>query len=107
MPKPSLDDIRPIIWIAIGVILIIAFGTLIARAHDWYPAECCSQRDCFKINYDELVETNNGDWLYLPRNLTFPKAKVRPSQDRNFHVCIGNSGYNDGQPLCAFILQGT
>ena len=92
---------------AAAVGLIILFALTLAQAHDWYPPECCSGRDCFRINADELVETRNGDWLYVPRNIIFPRDKVRPSQDRHFHVCIGNSGYNDGVPLCAFVLQGS
>ena len=103
---PSSTTGKPFLLIVIAIALLCLFGWTLAQAHDWYPMECCSQRDCFKVNMDELVESNNGDWLYLPRNLTFSKDKIRPSQDRNFHVCIGNMEHNMGKPLCAFILQG-
>jgi hypothetical protein len=91
----------------VALAVIVLFALTLAQAHDWYPPECCSGRDCFRVDADELVETRSGDWLYVPRNITFPRDKVRPSQDRHFHVCIGNSAYNDGQPLCAFVLQGS
>jgi hypothetical protein len=106
--KRSLDEnIYPILGIAAIVMLVLMCVHWAAWAHDNYPAECCSNKDCFKVSPDELVEKNNGDWLYLPRNLTFPKHKVRPSFNGHFHVCIGTYEFNMGEPLCAFIVQGS
>jgi hypothetical protein len=96
-------------WLTFGAVIVVVFIALLRGlgAHEapsgWsYPIECCSGHDCFAIKTDELLEQKDGSWLYTARNLKFPKASIRPSQDRHFHVCIFN-----GLPLCAFVLQGS
>jgi hypothetical protein len=80
--------------------------SLVTPVHDWYPWDCCSGRDCFAVEPDDLVEVEGG-WEYLPRKMFFSKDKVKPSQDANFHVCIGNYEFNKDKPLCVFIVQGS
>lgn len=74
-----------------------------AMAHSWYGNECCNQRDCRPVPVTDLTENADGSWTYLPRQITFPKHQVKPSQDRNHHVCIG---VHSNQPLCVYVLQG-
>lgn len=87
--------------------LPFSFQVRKALAHDWYPASCCSGHDCHPIETDELIEQADGSWVYLPTKTVFPKDKIHPSRDNKFHVCIGTYEFNKGQPLCAFILQGS
>lgn len=78
-----------------------------ARAHDWYPAECCHGKenggDCEPVEADTLVPAKEqGCWIYLPTAVKFCGQQVRMSPDKHWHVCIGvsESGYT---PHCVFI----
>jgi hypothetical protein len=108
--KVSLAEIRPFIAI-VGLVVIIIFSISLALAHDWYPPECCNGEDrggdCRKVGTEDLQESDKGCWVYLPTGNKFCGAQVRPSQDRYFHVCIGNKPHDRGKSYCAFILQGT
>lgn len=86
------------------ILALIAVSLKKAKAHSWYPPACCSDRDCYPIETDQLVEQEGGSWKYLPTGQVFPKDKVFPSQDNKFHVCINPI---NGHAYCAFILQGS
>jgi hypothetical protein len=86
----------------------------VALAHDapsgWeYPSDCChgvgAGGDCHPVPCETLVEERDGlHW----RNFHFTKDQVRPSKDRQCHVCVGTNG--DGEmkyPHCAFVLPTT
>ena len=53
-------------------------------AHSWYPAECCSDRDCHPIPETE-VRAMSGGYLYKGRFI--PEAKTRIGQDGSYHIC--------------------
>lgn len=68
--------------------------------HNWYPADCCSLKDCKPIPCDQIIETAKG---YLYNGLEFTEAMVRPSLDSLCHVCINI--YNT--PMCLFIQMSS
>lgn len=84
----------------------IALWMAITLVHDspsgWtYPLECCEYKvHCHPVPCDQLVETDKG-WTYLPTGHVFLTERVRPSGDRDCHVCT-----NGANALCAFILNG-
>lgn len=117
MPKLSFEALNRfcsehpgLAWV-LFVLLFVTFASCLARAHDWYPPECCNGEDkggdCRKVAADELEEADKGCWIYRPTGNKFCGAQVRPSQDRYFHVCIGNKSHDKGKSYCAFVLQGT
>lgn len=73
---------------------------LLAQAHDWYPPECCGQRDCGPA--DAVERRDDGSYRVVFRG----KAVVIPSDynqwkispDGRVHVCVAGSG----KVLCAF-----
>lgn len=77
--------------------------------HSWYDHDCCSDQDCKPVPATDVVEIEGG-WKYLPTGAIFrdtpEKKRIRPSQDRNFHVCIGRSEWDKNFPYCIYILQG-
>jgi hypothetical protein len=89
------------IFLNVIAILLLLSGKV--SAHYFYAPECCSSRDCYPVNIQDLIENQDGSWTYLPRRITFPKHQVKPSQDRNNHVCIG---IHSNLPLCVYIVQG-
>lgn len=86
------------------VVLGLLLATLIAPAlaHDWYPSDCCSGRDCKPIACDELESREDGSIVVRDSRTTFSREKIRPSRDTQCHTCIAY-----GKPLCVFILQGS
>ena len=69
-------------------------------AHNWYPANCCSDKDCIPIPCDQIIETVKG---YSYKGLEFATSSVYPSLDQFCHACINNFG----MPLCLFIQMNT
>jgi hypothetical protein len=68
--------------------------------HNWYPTECCSGKDCTAVPCDTLAEQTDGTIKYL--EFTFTKDQIRPSLDKDCHVCIAGS-----TPRCVFIQTNT
>jgi len=59
-----------------------------AIAHDWYPAWCCSDRDCRPLAEEKgetVVETADGWRLWDGRLVG--RGDAKPSPDKNFHLC--------------------
>lgn len=80
----------------------------IVLAHHWYPLECCSGQDCKPVDCLELKETGKG---IKYKDITFTKDMIKPSQDLQCHVCLGESKDITGQtnytPRCVFIHFNT
>lgn len=59
--------------------MILSLSTSPSTSHDWYPAECCNQNDCFQIDPErDLIEARrdgvagyivvaSGEWFALER----------------------------------------
>ena len=75
-----------------------------AQAHDWYPLECCSDRDCAPA--DTVVRREDGSILVTSRGMsaTIPAdyAKWRRSPDERIHVCIRKLRSGAEYLVCAF-----
>src|SRR5712691_9808154 len=95
---------RMLIALAILVAIIGSFGDK-ARAHDWYPMECCHAMDCAPVDKVEMLQgpamasmlgtatstpiassmlvTSKHGTVIIPAN--FPR---RESKDHRMHVCM-------------------
>lgn len=77
--------------------------------HSWYDADCCGEGDCVPVPATDVVEIEGG-WKYLPTGNEFRNEglirRIRPSRDRNFHVCIGKKAHDLGRSYCIYILSG-
>ena len=84
-----------------GGLLALPPGTL---AHDWYPQECCSDRDCAPA--DTVVRRDDGSYLVTSRGMStvIPAdyAKWRRSPDGRIHVCIRKLRSGAEYLVCAF-----
>jgi hypothetical protein len=77
-----------------------------ARAHSWYPRQCCGGEDCRKVDKIDLLPS--GDmvmhvgWIevVVPRNFV-----KQPSQDADAHVCM-SIATGTFRPVCVF-MPGT
>ena len=91
-----------------------------AAAHDWYPMECCSGRDCAVVEKVEmlpgpsiasmlstpaqaapiggmLITTRHGS-VVVPAN--FPR---RESKDNQMHACMRPTSDGSMRLLCLFL----
>ncbi|MGL5447461.1 MAG: hypothetical protein ACRDBL_09145 [Rhabdaerophilum sp.] len=81
----------------LGFVLIIALALALfglvsagrAKAHSFYPYECCHDQDCWPMGRGERepdpVLTPQGWRLFDGEIVAF--ADTRPSPDGRFHVC--------------------
>lgn len=77
-----------------------------AAAHEWYPAACCSNRDCFAVPASEVRATAEG-WLLVPTGQVIPYDKARVTPDEGggqFHVCT-SGGFWPGSVLGSGMAQ--
>lgn len=77
-------------WLLL-LFLVILWLITPARAHSFYPLECCSDQDCWPTGTDadarepDPIGTASG-WL-LQDGTIVPYTAARPSPDGRFHVC--------------------
>lgn len=69
-----------------------------AKAHSWYPIECCHEMDCgpvleTKRTSEGLVVTSSHGTAVVP-----PTMEPRQSKDHKPHVCI-----RAGKVVCYFL----
>jgi hypothetical protein len=83
----------------VALMLQLNASDFVVQAHDWYPMECCHDKDCHPVPCDEITMT--GDF-YRWHGFNFPASIVQPSPDGACHVCIGESGFTKPRPRCLF-----
>lgn len=75
--------------IAAAVAFCVELASLPARAREWYPAECCSDRDCWVAGIggaEPEPRASPSGWV-LGDGTLVPYHEARPSPDGKFHVC--------------------
>lgn len=81
----------------------------IASAHDWYPRECCSDRDCGPA--DTVVRRDDGSYFITARGMSVvipaDYHRWRDSPDGRIHVCIRKLRSGSEYLVCAFRGPGT
>jgi hypothetical protein len=101
---------------ALPILVAGLLASLPVSAHEWYPKECCSGRDC--VLADRLMIDDRGDRIVLvgSRRIWVSKyVSPRPSPDGRVHICVREvngelDGALDDMPLRArreLIQHGT
>jgi hypothetical protein len=80
---------------------LVALWATGAWAHSWYPLDCCSERDCRRIEASEVRELSYTQVLDLVTGTVVTGSKVRQSQDGDWHIC-NLFGDRKAKPLCVF-----
>ena len=100
----------------LSLLLILGAGREPVWAHDWYPASCCSDRDCAPIKPSSVKEASGGYIVTIapgshpmwgfensaPLTVTFAYRDAKPSPDGQWHLCLSPAG----APLCLFAIIG-
>ena len=97
------------------VALSVVAGTAIpapAKAHAWYPHECCHDKDCAPVeSMAPIVPAGGG----APQVVVASKhgkailrrsASIRESKDSRMHVCMGRYDTGDMEVICLFLPPG-
>lgn len=63
---------------------VLAFPSF---AHEWYPPDCCSGKDCFQIVEEEDVKPVDGGYLIIITQEFFSYKETRLSPDNHYHRC--------------------
>jgi len=75
-----------------------------ALAHDWYPAECCAERDCAPA--DTVLRRADGSYLVTSRGLSVAIPRDyhnwRQAPDGRLHVCLRQLRSGSVYLICAF-----
>lgn len=103
-----------IIFTAILAMLIIASAMMglailmgAARAHEWYPRECCGDQDCAPVDAVTFAASDTGKLPVMVVSTKWGTKAVDEftrrydSKDGRLHACIFN-----GRVLCLFLPPG-
>jgi hypothetical protein len=75
-----------------------------ALAHDWYPLECCAERDCAPA--DTVVRRDDGSYLVTSRGMSVAipgdYRNWRLAPDGRLHVCLRQLRSGSVYLICAF-----
>ncbi len=91
--------------IAAPVLVVLCFQE--ARAHSWYPHECCSDGDCspadavFVDAHGETIVITGMSRLVVPHG--FP---IRSSPDNRVHICFSRSNTEEVTPIYCIFAPG-
>lgn len=78
-----LESLAGLLMIAVGIMILIVQP---ARAHEWYPWECCSGYDCGPIPLAETPKEEKGGFT-LTDGRHVPYKDLKPSPDGRWHLC--------------------
>lgn len=85
------------LWVAMLAIAVLIHACTYARAHSWYPAECCSDRDCYPLP-DGSVKKVPGGYQLIENGEFIAEKDTREGRDDQFHICR----WPDGRRICFF-----
>lgn len=83
------------------------------HAHEWYPYDCCHDRDCWPMGLDRDAQEPDPRIVpggYMTHDGKFvPENQTRYSPDGRYHVCrqgglkAGSLITPSGRPFCLFV----
>lgn len=100
---------RPFYRLAFAIPMPLALTVLappadVARAHSWYPRECCNEIDCRRVDRIEPQPDGSVIMHAGPLSVLVPKSfPRRPSQDGDAHICVFVNLSGRLQPRCVFL----
>jgi hypothetical protein len=86
-----MGPLMPRAWGMFWTLLTIVFIFWVAwpaMAHEHYPRECCSDKDCHAVAASAVKKVGDT-WHVMTEDgeLTFEAGKVREPLDDQFHAC--------------------
>jgi len=100
-----------IVYSIIAVMGLALLAAVHARAHSWYPVECCHQQDCAEVTEVSFVAADPEKMPLMVVTTVHgtatvaPTAKRYPSKDARMHACL-TLGKNIKDVRCLFLPPG-
>lgn len=69
----------------LAAVILLALASP-AFGHSWYPANCCSGRDCDVLSESRVAPHGSG--YIVDQRFIVPASQVRRSMDGRFHGCF-------------------
>lgn len=85
-----------------GILLLVGIGA--AHAHDYYAADCCSDRDCHVIDRARVRVTPQGYLLDGEHLFIFGDSAIRLAPEDAYSTCEPIQGV---RPKCLYVPPGT
>jgi hypothetical protein len=82
-------------FIAVCALLVVG----VARAHDWYDAACCSNKDCAPIPDSDVADLGEGGFYIHSRKEHIAFKDTRQGKDDQYHLCVNQQ---TGARLCFY-----
>lgn len=94
-----------LVLVAIIVFSMFVAWTQRADAHDWYPIECCSDKDCRPVSASAIRTGPQGYVINSSgETVGYRDSRVRTSPDDDYHWCNAG-GMEKGRTICLFVPQ--
>lgn len=92
--------------IALGLLAWWFFGPTEAKAHNWFPAQCCNGGDCRVITQEQVMMTRKG--ILFPGNPEYvpydsPKIKETPPEGEGAYAICTRGGVQSAPIICVYI----
>ena len=97
---------------SVFVALSVLSGTAVpapVNAHDWYPHECCHDKDCAPVeSMTQIVPAGGGSSQIIVASkhgkaILRRSSPIRESPDNRMHVCMGRYDTGDMEVICLFL----
>lgn len=114
MPRPAAFLYAAIALAGAVLVVAVLSAAKPARAHDWYPLECCHSMDCAPVDKVEIVPSSVMASMLVPPAHAAPSVMIvttmhgtvavpanfqqRQSKDGRMHACI-----RGGKLICIFL----
>jgi hypothetical protein len=95
--------------VTVSLFAITAYWWTPAKAHEWYPHDCCHGGDCAAVDQVTRIASAGGDetqFVLTSRHGTAilaPDFPLRESKDHRMHVCMRPSLYGGMGVICVFM----
>jgi hypothetical protein len=96
--------VKTLVPALVALSVLAGFWLTPAKAHSWYPRECCSDHDC--MHADKIGTDVSGNRIVIvgERKVWVPTGfPVRASPDGRIHICFTDDVYGSQMPRCVFM----
>lgn len=93
------------IWAVLILVCILVLFAIPSDAHEWYPQECCDDRDCRPYSSEDVGITQQGYKLKDGTLIPHGDARIRstPPDGEGYHLCTTCDEMGTCYHVCLFV----
>lgn len=93
------------LWLIVFAMVVLLLWSMPGHAHDWYPYQCCSDKDCRPVSASAIRTGPHGYVINASgETVGYGDSRVRTSPDDDYHWCNAG-GTEKGRTICLFVPQ--